>query len=273
MSENKRFYWLKINENFFDDDTISWIEEQENGKEYCLFYLKLCLKSLKTGGLLIRNVGELLIPYDIKKLAEITKTELDTAIVAMEIFKKIGLVQILDNGEIFLTQLSEMVGSETDKAKAMRAKRARDRLEKEGNIVTPMLPEKEKEKEIEQEKETDINIDPEKEKKNNIDQEFAALWALYPRKVGKDKARKVYQKERKKNPALFQTVEAGIKAYIDYIAKKKIEPEYIKHGSTWFNQKGWEDNYIVEGVTNGNSRGSDEEPESIKRWGNIGTVL
>jgi len=150
MSKNKRYYWLKLNEDFFDDDTISWIEEQDNGKEYCLFYLKLCLKSLKTGGLLIRNVGELLVPYDIKKLAEMTHTDLDTALVAMELFRKIGLVQVLDNGEIYMTQLSELVGSETDKAKAMRAKRARDKLS--GNNVTVMLPEcypdKEKEKDI-----------------------------------------------------------------------------------------------------------------------------
>lgn len=159
MSKNKRYYWLKLNEDFFDDDTISWIEEQDNGKEYCLFYLKLCLKSLKTGGLLIRNVGELLVPYDIKKLAEMTHTDLDTAIVAMELFRKIGLVQILDNGEIYMTQLSELVGSETDKAKAMRAKRAREKLE--GNNVTAMLPEcypdKEKEKDI------DIELDIEED--------------------------------------------------------------------------------------------------------------
>ncbi len=165
MAENRRYYWLKLNEDFFDDDTISWIEEQKNGKEYCLFYLKLCLKSLKTGGLLIRNVGEVLIPYDIKKLAEMTNTDHDTAIVAMELFKRIGLVQILDNGEIFLTQLSELVGSETDKAKAMRAKRTREKLA--GNNVTKLLPQC-SEMLLDIEKEIDIELDTEKEIDKNI---------------------------------------------------------------------------------------------------------
>ena len=104
---NKKYYWLKLKENFFEEDTISWLEEQENGKEYCLFYLKLCLKSLKTDGVLVRNVGELLIPYDVKKLGDMTNTDTDTVRVAMELFKQIGLIQILENGEIYLTQLEK----------------------------------------------------------------------------------------------------------------------------------------------------------------------
>lgn len=74
MSKNKKYYWLKLKEDFFEEDAISWIEEQENGKDYCLFYLKLCLKSLKTNGLLIRNVGSMLVPYDVKTLARLTNT-------------------------------------------------------------------------------------------------------------------------------------------------------------------------------------------------------
>ena len=64
MSESKKYYWLKLKSDFFDDDTIKFIEEQENGIKYSNFYLKLCLKSLKTDGKLIRLVGETLIPYD-----------------------------------------------------------------------------------------------------------------------------------------------------------------------------------------------------------------
>ena len=42
-----KFYWLQLKEDFFDEDAMSWLEEQENGERYSLFYLKLCLKSLK----------------------------------------------------------------------------------------------------------------------------------------------------------------------------------------------------------------------------------
>lgn len=169
-TKTKRYYWLKLKEDFFEDDTIEWIEEQENGERYSLFYLKLCLKSLKTDGILVRNVGEMLIPYDVKKLAEITKTPPDTVRVAMELFKNLGLVQILENGEIYLTQLEKMVGSETSKAQLMRNKRAKEKQlpapkKEAGNNVTNELPncytekEKEKEKEKEIEKETDKQTD------------------------------------------------------------------------------------------------------------------
>ena len=109
--KDTKFYWLLLKEDFFDDDAIQWLEEQEpNGRDYAYFYLKLCAKSLKTNGILMRNVGEILIPYDNNKLAELTKMDFDTVTVAMELLKKIGLVKILDNGEIYLNQIENLIG-------------------------------------------------------------------------------------------------------------------------------------------------------------------
>lgn len=160
MSDNKRFYWLKLKEDFFDDETIRYIEEQENGIKYSNFYLKLCLKSLRTDGKLIRLVGEILIPYDVKSLSSLTGVDVDTVRCAMALFEKIGCVKMLDSGELYISQLSEMVGTETDKARAMRVIRAR---EKYGNDVTRMLPECYPEKDIE--KELDTELEKEKESK------------------------------------------------------------------------------------------------------------
>lgn len=131
--QHKKYYWLKLKEDFFDTDTIEWIEEQKNGKEYCLFYLKMCLKSLRTNGILIRNVGQMLIPYDVDKLAEMTKTPPDTVRVAMELFKNLGLIQVLDNGALYMSQLTEMVGSQTEGA----AKKALQRAKKQEALPEP----------------------------------------------------------------------------------------------------------------------------------------
>ena len=112
--KDTKFYWLLLKEDFFDDDAIDWLESQKpNGRDYAYFYLKLCLKSLKTNGVLIRNVGNMLIPYDNKKLSEMTKIDFDTVTIAMELLKKIGLIKILDNGEIYLTQLENLIGSKS----------------------------------------------------------------------------------------------------------------------------------------------------------------
>lgn len=80
--------------------------------------------------------------------------------------------------------------------------------------------------------------------KNNIspESEFETLWQMYPRKIGKDKALKAYIKARKKSD-IFEQVKQGIEAYCQYIKTQKIKTEYIKHGSTWFNNCSWNDEY------------------------------
>lgn len=83
--------------------------------------------------------------------------------------------------------------------------------------------------------------------KYNIEQ-FDYLWKLYPNKKGKEKALKSFERAIKEGTTL-QEIEEGIKNYIEYIKFEKIEPRFIKHGSTWFNSKGWKDDYAVEITT------------------------
>lgn len=157
MSDNKRYYWLKLKEDFFDEDTIVFIEEQPNGIVYSNFYLKLCLKSLKTDGKLIRLVGETLIPYDVKSLSKLTNVDIDVVQNAMILFERIGLIKILETGEIYLSQLENMVGSESNWAKLKRNQRSK--LDNVQSMSTKCLPEKEIDIEKDIEKESDINFE------------------------------------------------------------------------------------------------------------------
>ena len=77
---------------------------------------------------------------------------------------------------------------------------------------------------------------------DTVSQEFNELWELYPRKEGKKAAFASYQRAKKKGNA-FEDVRAGILNYLDYIKTKKIEPQFIKQGSTWFNGEHWNDEY------------------------------
>lgn len=83
--------------------------------------------------------------------------------------------------------------------------------------------------------------------KEELEKEFEALWKLYPNKKGKQDALKHYKKARtrKKDPANYEDVMHGIKSYNFFIMETKVEPQYIKHGSTWFNQECWNDDYSV----------------------------
>ena len=181
MAKGNKYYWLKLKEDFFEDDAINWIEEQPNGKDYCLFYLKLCLKSLKSEGLLIRNVGNMLVPYDAKKLSDLTNTDVDTVKVAMDMFKKIGLVDILENGEIFMNQLNTMVGKETDYAEQKRIQREnKKQIEQKDNVhllslESPKIVHTEIEKEIEKEKEKEIYFESDDKTLNLTNQQKEKL--------------------------------------------------------------------------------------------------
>ena len=199
-----KFYWLQLREDFFDEDAIDWLEEQPNGKEYSLFYLKLCVKSLRTNGVLIRRVGNMLLPYDHVKLGELTKTSPDTVIVAMNLLLQIGLVERLENGELYLTQVENMIGSQSKGAFKKQQQIARRNVNLiEGGARVEKIP---PDIEIEKEKEIDIDIDKEKkppkrftaptleevkeyceERKNNVDPErFINYYTSNGWKVGKN---------------------------------------------------------------------------------------
>ena len=153
---DKKYYWIKLKEDFFEEDVISWIEEQEKGVYYSNFYLKLCLKAMNSEGRLIRKVGEMLIPYDVKTLSKITGVDQDTVIVAMELLKRTGLIEILENGEIYLTQLKNMIGSESKWAEKKRLQRAKGQSEDNVPLLSGQCPtEKEKEKAKDKDKDKD----------------------------------------------------------------------------------------------------------------------
>lgn len=76
------------------------------------------------------------------------------------------------------------------------------------------------------------------------EQEFEKIWEHYPNKKGKDQAKNKYISARK-DGTTYETVAQGLKNYINYIKSENIEPKFIKHGSTWFNQKCWNDVYEI----------------------------
>lgn len=223
--ENKKYYWLRLKEDFFSDDTIRYIEEQENGVYYSNFYLKLCLKSLKTEGRLMRLIGSNLMPYDIKSLANLTGVDIDTVAVAMNLFEKIGLIEIMETGEIYLAQIEELIGGETEKAALMRRKRAEDKLKSNkvtaiSNNVTKVLPERYPEIEIE--KEIDIELEKEKrvkEKKTT----FSPTTYIQEQSLSPSLEEKVlewfgYKKERRESYK-----ETGLKSLCTQIKNKANE--------------------------------------------------
>ncbi len=89
---------------------------------------------------------------------------------------------------------------------------------------------------------------------------FDDIWEHYPtgRKQGKEKAYKSYQKAIK-DGVTDETILNGINAYKKQIELQNTDIQYIKQGSTWFNQKCWDDEYITKLEATGKRRGYERE--------------
>ena len=113
MSDNKKYYYMKVKETFFDSEEIKILESLDNGIEYQLFYMKICLLCLKNEGALMFKD---LMPYDIKMLSTVTRTPIDVVKNAIEIFNKLGLVTILENSTIYLSDIHSLIGKSSSEA-------------------------------------------------------------------------------------------------------------------------------------------------------------
>ena len=127
MPEDKRYYWIKLKTDFFDLETIDWLKSQENGCEYIVLYQQLCLMTANKDGEMASKIGEMLVPYDAKKIARNTKTDIDTVIVALKLFSQIGLIYKQENGIFRIPAVTEMVGSESASREAVKKREYRQR--------------------------------------------------------------------------------------------------------------------------------------------------
>lgn len=125
MADEKTRYWLKLDKDFLKSPHIKVIKDMPNGKDYVLFYLSLMLES-------IESVGHLkftdLIPYNDEMLASLTDTNVDIVRSAVKIFESLGLMQLLDDGTIFMTQVAEMTGKRSESADRVKSFRERQKL-------------------------------------------------------------------------------------------------------------------------------------------------
>ena len=237
MSKTKKYYWLKLREDFFDDpqdETIQYITEQN--PLYTIFYLKLCLKALRTDGKMLRYIGSKCLPYDVDSLAKLTNMDKDTVRCALALFKEIGLIRFLDSGELFLAQIDEMVGSETEEAIRSRKRRSRQALttdtvpELPGQcavndrlVTAERPPEKEIEKELEIEKEKETRDRGRDREKKDL---FETLLPSYQiSEPLADKIREYLRYRKEQHRFTFQ--EVSLNAFL-----KKAEKAEQQYGSS-----------------------------------------
>lgn len=128
MADNKKYYYLKLKENFFDSDEIIILESMEKGYLYSNILLKLYLRSLKNEGKLMFNDR---IPFNTKMLAQVTRHSENEIENALQVFEDLKLVEILDNGAIFMNDIQNFIGKSSTHAERQKEYRRRIANEKE----------------------------------------------------------------------------------------------------------------------------------------------
>lgn len=154
MSDNRKFYWLKLKHDFFKRHDIRILEEMENGKDYILFYLKLLLESISHEGQL--RFSET-IPYNEKMLSVITNTNIDIVRSAMKVLIELKMIEILEDSTIYMSEVQKLTGCETATARRLREYRQKQKVLQSCSNEQKCNTEIDIEKEIE--KEIDIEIE------------------------------------------------------------------------------------------------------------------
>lgn len=174
MSDNKRYYYLKLKENFFDSDEMVLLESMPDGYIYSNILLKLYLRSLKHEGKLMFNDR---IPFNSTMLATITRHSVGVVEKAVQIFRDLQLIDVLDNGAIYMSDIQSFIGKSSTEADRKREYRKKieeaKRNLKTGGQVSDKCPDKTT-PELEIKIEKDIDIDKE-EKKGKYSDEHLRL--------------------------------------------------------------------------------------------------
>ena len=162
MSDNKKYYYLKLVDNFYERDEMIILESMPDGYMYSNILLKLYLRSLKNEGKLMFNNR---IPYNASMLANVTRFPVAVVEKAIAIFKELGLIEVLDNGAIYMLDIQNFIGKSSTEADRKRLYRSKIEEEKKslgqmsGQLIGQMSDKTPPEIDIDIEKELEKDID------------------------------------------------------------------------------------------------------------------
>ena len=152
MSESKKYYWLKLKDNFFTDKKIKKLRKIAGGDTYTIIYLKLQLLSLKTEGKLIFTGLE--ESFSDEMALEIDE-DAENVKITISYLQRCGLIEEVAENEFILLQTIKSIGNETQGAERVR------RFREKGKVLLCNAPVTKSNTEIrDKRKEIEIDIIP-----------------------------------------------------------------------------------------------------------------
>lgn len=120
MSDNKKYYYLRLKEDFFKSETITLLESMKDGIMYSNILLKLYLMSLKNNGKLIFRDN---IPYTTEMIATITRHQVGTVERAIKIFLELELIDQLPDNILYMADIELFIGKSSTEGERKRKAR------------------------------------------------------------------------------------------------------------------------------------------------------
>lgn len=218
----KKYYWLKLGDDFFKSKEIKKLRKVAGGDSYTVVYLKMLLLAIKQNN---RLYFEGIEDTFVKELALELDETVENVEVTVSFLQRTGLLVVTDESqyEYMLTQCDEMVGSETDAARRKRRSRQKKMLEE---MQHPIPVGKGSERQL---------LLAEEKKAVSYTKDFEDFWKLYPRKKEKGNAYKKYM-ARLNDGYSSEELQNAAKAYADEVISRHTEEKFIKHPKTFLSE-------------------------------------
>jgi predicted phage replisome organizer len=134
-SYSKKYYWLKLKEDFFQQKEIKKLRKIAGGDTYTVIYLKMQLLSIKTEGKILFDGIE---DNFAEEMALILDEDVDNVRMTIMFLQKYGLLDEVNAEEYFLPEASKSIGSETQGAERVRKHRDQQKVLQCNNNVTEL---------------------------------------------------------------------------------------------------------------------------------------
>lgn len=128
MSDNKKYYYMRLVENYFDRTELKIIRQMPKGAEYLLILLKMSCRSFARAGMLMVTDR---IPYNDQTLAASLEEDINDVRAAINVFVEFGLIEVLEGNIISINDVDNYIGessSNADKRRTQRKKKAESLL-------------------------------------------------------------------------------------------------------------------------------------------------
>lgn len=137
---SKKYYWLKLKDDFFSDPKIKKLRKIAGGDTYTIILQKIMLLSIRDGGVIKFQGIEKTLQ---EELALILDEDVSNVEIALSFMNSTGLIEPLSDKEFLLPSVPTLIGTESSSAERVRRfrEKQKDPLSLQCNTdVTGMTP-------------------------------------------------------------------------------------------------------------------------------------